>query len=387
MKHYAIILNMKSYFLDNASTTKVFDEAIEYASDFLSKNFFNPSAVYEPSIYVKREISTARNVIAKALGVSDGKIIFTASATEANNMVVFSQRINPKKRFLFGMGEHPSVLECAKELKNRGANVEFIPLDKTGRVDMEKYKAMLGDDVAFISVQHVSNETGAINPIQKLVRIAKKQCKDVLFHSDGVQAFMKQEFSVDSLDVDYYTISAHKIGGPKGIGALYVKKGVKIQPLIYGGGQEEGLRSGTENVFNIMAFKKAVEIMSKDQARNLETIKSMRAELLSELKKNQIDYILHGEDETNIISLSPSRVVRGETLLHALEKRGVYVSTGSACSSNKHFNSTLEAMQIEAQEILTSIRISLSPYMDFDAKEIAKIIKEELLKLEGKNYG
>lgn len=373
------------FYLDNAATTKMFDEVKERASKFLCEDFFNPSAVYKQSVDVKREVENARGFLLDCLGGShDDKLIFTGSATEANNTVIFSQRNFAGKRYLFGAGEHPSVKECAKQLEMKGYKVEFIPLDKSGRVDEEKFKQMLGSDVAFVSVQHVSNETGAVNNIKKLVTLAKRANKDVKFHSDGVQAFMKFPIDVTDLGVDYYTISAHKIGGMKGVGALYIKKGTKVNTLIFGGGQENGLRSGTENVFGIASFAYAAEKMRKEQKQNFEKVKKMREELLLAFKENGIEYVIHGESGVpHTMNIMLEKSIRGETLVHALEKRGVLLSTGSACSATKHFNSTLEAMGVPNSEILASVRISISPYMDFDAKLIAKIVKEEIDKLKG----
>lgn len=373
------------FYLDNAATTKLFDEVKERASKFLCEDFFNPSAVYKQSVDVKREVENARGFLLDCLGAShDDKLIFTGSATEANNTVIFSQRNFAGKRYLFGEGEHPSVKECAKQLEMKGYKVEFIPLDKSGKIDEEKFKQMLGSDVAFVSVQHVSNETGAVNNIKKLVTLAKRANKDVKFHSDGVQAFMKFPIDVTDLGVDYYTISAHKIGGMKGVGALYVKKGTKVNTLIFGGGQENGLRSGTENVFGIASFAYAAEKMRKEQKQNFEKVKKMREELLLAFKENGIEYVIHGESGVpHTMNIMLEKSIRGETLVHALEKRGVLLSTGSACSATKHFNSTLEAMGVPNSEILASVRISISPYMDFDAKLIAKIVKEEIDKLKG----
>lgn len=373
------------FYLDNAATTKMFDEVKERASKFLCEDFFNPSAVYKQSVDVKREVENARSFLLDCLGAShDDKLIFTGSATEANNTVIFSQRNFAGKRYLFGAGEHPSVKECAKQLEMKGYKVEFIPLDKSGRVDEEKFKQMLGSDVAFVSVQHVSNETGAVNNIKKLVTLAKRANKDVKFHSDGVQAFMKFPIDVTDLGVDYYTISAHKIGGMKGVGALYVKKGTKVNTLIFGGGQENGLRSGTENVFGIASFAYAAEKMRKEQKQNFEKVEKMREELLSAFKENGIEYVIHGESGVpHTMNIMLEKSIRGETLVHALEKRGVLLSTGSACSATKHLNSTLEAMGVPNSEILASVRISISPYMDFDAELIAKIVKEEIDKLKG----
>lgn len=373
------------FYLDNAATTKMFDDVKEKSSKFLNVDFYNPSAVYKQSVDVKREVENSRNKLLDFLGgLSDDKLIFTGSATEANNMVIFSQRNFAGKKYLFGAGEHPSVKECAKELEKRGYNVLFVPLDKSGRIDEEKYKQMLDSNVVFVSVQHVSNETGAVNNIKRLVSLAKKANPNVKFHSDGVQAFMKFPIDVQDLGVDYYTISAHKIGGAKGVGALYVKKGSKISPVVFGGGQEDGLRSGTENVFGIVSFALAAEKMNADMKQNFEKVSKMREELFSELSKVGVNYVVHGESGVpHTMNIMLEKSIRGETLVHALERRGVLLSTGSACSATKHLNSTLEAMGVPNSEILASERISIGAYMDFDAKLIAKIIKEEIDKLKG----
>lgn len=373
------------FYLDNAATTKMFDDVKEKSGKFLNVDFYNPSAVYKQSVDVKREVENSRNKLLDFLGgLSDDKLIFTGSATEANNMVIFSQRNFAGKKYLFGAGEHPSVKECAKELEKRGYNVLFVPLDKSGRIDEEKYKQMLDSNVVFVSVQHVSNETGAVNNIKRLVSLAKKANPNVKFHSDGVQAFMKFPIDVQDLGVDYYTISAHKIGGAKGVGALYVKKGSKISPVVFGGGQEDGLRSGTENVFGIVSFALAAEKMNADMKQNFEKVSKMREELLSELSKVGVNYVVHGESGVpHTMNIMLEKSIRGETLVHALERRGVLLSTGSACSATKHLNSTLEAMGVPNSEILASERISIGAYMDFDAKLIAKIIKEEIDKLKG----
>lgn len=373
------------FYLDNAATTKMFDDVKEKSSKFLNVDFYNPSAVYKQSVDVKREVENSRNKLLDFLGgLSDDKLVFTGSATEANNMVIFSQRNFAGKKYLFGAGEHPSVKECAKELEKRGYNVLFVPLDRSGRIDEEKYKQMLDSNVVFVSVQHVSNETGAVNNIKRLVSLAKKANPNVKFHSDGVQAFMKFPIDVQDLGVDYYTISAHKIGGAKGVGALYVKKCSKISPVVFGGGQEDGLRSGTENVFGIVSFALAAEKMNADMKQNFEKVSKMREELLSELTKVGVNYVVHGESGVpHTMNIMLEKSIRGETLVHALERRGILLSTGSACSATKHLNSTLEAMGIPNSEILASERISIGAYMDFDAKLIAKIIKEEIDKLKG----
>ena len=375
------------FYLDNAATTKMFEDVLEETKKYLVQDFYNPSAVYLSSVEIKRDVEKARKITIDALGAIDSSLIFTGSATEANNMVVFSNSNLRNKKFVFGMGEHPSVFECAKELEKKGCRVEYIPLSKSGEVDLDAFKKIIETgDVGFISIQHVSNETGAINPIKKLVKLARKFNKDVLFHSDGVQAFMKFDYNVADLDVDFYTISAHKIYGPKGVGALYVKKGVKLNPLIFGGGQENGLRSGTENVFGIISFAKCVQKGLKDREENYQKVLKIRDDFLLNLKKNNIDYVINGNGVPHIMSICFCDKVRGETLVHALEKRDVYISTGSACSSTKHLNRTLESMGVNKNQILCSNRISFSPYMDFNAEKVAVTISEELKKLEEKKY-
>lgn len=377
---------MERVYLDNAATTKMFEDVFDETKKYLTRDYYNPSAVYSLSVDIKREILNSRKILLDAL-VGNGDLVFTGSATEANNMALFSCVNLRNKKFVIGMGEHPSVFECAKELEKKGLKVEYVPLLMTGEVDVEAYKKIVeSGDVGFVSIQHVSNETGAINPIAKLVKIARKYNKDVLFHSDGVQAFMKFPYSLLDLDVDYYTISAHKVYGPKGVGALYVKQGRKIKPFIFGGGQENNLRSGTENVFGIVSFGLCVEKLLRSMDLNYEKVKKMRVSLLNELKSLGVNYKTFGEGVPHILSVCLNDNVRGETLVHALENRGVYISTGSACSSTKHMNRTLEVMGVNRNEILCANRISFSPYMDFDAKKIAEIISEELEKLEEKKY-
>jgi len=377
---------MDKVYLDNAATTKMLESVFEKSKKYLTEEYYNPSAVYSSSVIVKKHIEESRKTILNAL-VAEGDLIFTGSATEANNMAVFSNLNIRNKKFIFGMGEHPSVYECAKELEKKGCLVEYVPLSVNGEVDLVAYKKIIeSGNVGFISIQHVSNETGAINPIKKLVKLARKFNKDVVFHSDGVQAFLKFDYSVSDLDVDLYTISAHKIYGPKGVGALYVKKGVRVNPIVFGGGQEGGLRSGTENVFGIVSFANAVLEVGVNKLINYEKVLKIRNSFLDNLKAFGVNYKINGGGVPHIMSVCLCDKVRGETLVHALEKRNVFISTGSACSSTKHMNRTLESMGINRNEILCSNRISFSPFVDFDVKQVAKIISEEINKLKDKKY-
>ena len=239
--------NTMLYF-DNASTTKISTNSLNSLVK-ASENYYNPSALYEPSSEVKKQIEDARAfVLTKLKAKSGSTFIFTGSATESNNSVLASHITRKDKKYLISAGEHSSVYECAKHYLQEGYNVKFIPLNKNGSVNEQALYDELSEDVVFVSVIHVSNETGAINDIKQITNRIKEFNKNIIVHSDGVQAIGKLDVNLKELGVDYYTISAHKIHGPKGIGGLYIASPNKFKPFILGGGQEFGLRSGTENV-------------------------------------------------------------------------------------------------------------------------------------------
>lgn len=352
-------------YLDNASTTKVDLEVAKTMEKYLVEEYYNPSAIYYLSSNLKDEIDNAKQSILNNFKIDyNNNLFFTGSATEANNLAIIGSLKSNFKKLLFSMGEHPSVYNTAKSLKEKGYNVVFLKLDKTGKVDLEQYtKEISSGDVSFISIMHVSNETGAINDVNKLATLAKTYNPKCIFHSDGVQAFGKINVNLENIDL--YTISAHKINGPKGIGALYVKDYKKLKPIILGGGQELNIRSGTENVPAIMGF--ACVAKSLNIKETLEKVTMLKNKLVSNLK--DIDGITINTTEKNspyIISISFDKI-RGETLVHKLEEQNIFVSTGSACSSKKlGENRILENMGIEKQKIIGSIRVSLSKNTTLD---------------------
>lgn len=337
---------MKMIYLDNAATTKIDEKALDVYNYFSKVDFFNPSAVYatKNSICLKE----ARQAISKKLGFEDlDNVIFTASATEANNLA-FSCASND---FVISNGEHPSVYDMAMHIKET-KRVSFCPLSKNGEIDYEELEKILTPDTKFISVMHVSNETGAINDLEKINSIRNKICPHALLHVDGVQAFCKIDFNMKKSGVDLYTISGHKIGAPKGIGALIFKNKNKLKPIIFGGGQEFNLRSGTENLPAIMSLKYVVETRKPD----LNYIKSLKNVLLNELTDKDIKINCEG-GSPYILSLSFIGV-RGETYVSMLHDRGVLVSTGSACSSKKKGNRILTNMGYKEDRIISSVRVS-----------------------------
>ena len=247
------------------------------------------------------------------------------------------------------MGEHPSVYNSALELKARGYDVVFVNLDKTGKVDINDFERKMTSDVDLVSIMHVSNETGAINDILSLVEIAKSVNPKVIFHCDGVQAFGKIEVNVDDLGVDMYTISAHKIYGSKGVGALYLKNTVSLKPIIFGGGQESGLRSGTENMLGIYTLYRASQIVTSNLEVNYKKIANLKKLFLDKLGQTNLKYTIHSFEDNSpyIVSISFAGC-RAETLLNMLgDYDNIFVGNGSACSAKKSGNRVLESMGVQ----------------------------------------
>lgn len=371
-------------FLDNASTTRLCSEAkseIEKSHDL----FYNPSAVYGKSLEIRKMLDEAKQNICRALGVSyNNNLIITGSATEANNLAILGSIKKTDSQLVFGAGEHPSVYNCALELKARGFNVVFAPLAKTGEVDLEILSKILEKPTAFVSIMTVSNETGAINNIQKISKLVRKTNPNAIFHSDGVQAFGKISTNVLNMDVDLFSISAHKIGGPKGIGALYVKNIKKLKPIIFGGGQEFGLRSGTENTMFTLAFGAIAKCLKVKE--NFEKTNEIRNYVRNFFEnKDGVEINSPKDASPYVLSLSFCGV-RGETLVHILEGDDVIVGTGSACSSKKGaLNRTLEEMGKTKEENEGAVRISFSKETTLDeVKQACNIIYDSYLKLKEK---
>ena len=326
-------------YLDNAATARPDGAAVEQASVYLTERFFNPSAKYKESVKLTAELTSARDTVKAALGSSAGKVIFTASGSEADNTAIFCH--TGKGKCVTTEGEHAAVLSSFAELKRRGVPTDFAKIDAHGKVNVDDFLSKIDRDTAFVSVMHVNNETGAINDVNKIAQEVKKIAPDCVFHSDGVQAFCKIETHLDGA-IDLYSVSAHKIGALKGTGALYVSDKTSVSPLVFGGGQEGGLRSGTENVFGIRCMQFAVEARQKtliEQAARLAAVKRRAAEYLE-----QNDFlIISGEDSSPYILSVSAGPVRGEVLLHMLEEAGVLVGTGSACSSKNRFSHVVKA--------------------------------------------
>ena len=376
------------YYLDNAATTKTFDEIFEIMKSNNDEFFFNPSSSYRQAISAKKQLENAREDITKLIYGNEGKLYFTSSATESNNTVFAGLHLRAGQTVLISAGEHPSVFETAHNLEKKGIIVKEIPLCSTGSVDEEKYLELLNDkSVALVSIIHSSNENGRINDIKKLCKMAKQVNQKIIFHSDGVQAFGKIKINLRDLGVDLYTISAHKVYAPRGVGGLWIKKGITIDALLLGGGQENGFRSSTENVAGAVAFAysaKKIYAEFNDNYSKVISYKNIFIEKLNESKVSEFVQINSGFDEwfnPYVISISV-KDIKGEVLATSLEVDGILVSTGSACSSKKAGNRVLEAMGIDLSHVIGSIRVSFSPYIEYDFDYIVSCFEKNILKFE-----
>lgn len=376
-------------FLDNASTTRIDKQVNDLIYKTNQDDFFNPSALYEKSMMVKSKITSAISNICKMLNTPNENLIFTSGATECNNTVINGfVSGNKKAEYIFSMGEHPSVYEVAKSLQNQGHIVHFVDLNSDGSVDTEKYKALLNPNTHFVSIMHISNETGAVNDVKQLCSLAKKVNPNCIFHCDGVQAVGKIKVDIKDLGVDAYSTSAHKFHGPKGVGFLYIKNLNKFKPYILGGGQQNQLRSGTENISGILATELALKIATENLDENYKKVKHFRDLFVEKLQNSSIkDYKINQNFNFNspyVLSVS-FKGLKGEVIQHTLEKYNILIGTGSACSSKKSNNRTLQNMGVEKKYIEGSIRISFSNDNTTDEVNFAsdKLI-EEVLNLEEK---
>ena len=369
--------------LDNASTTMVYKEVINEISYALSEDNYNMGARYEAAKKVEKKFNYLKSKLLSALGAYSGEIIVAPSATIANNLCLMSLNPKSKGEIIINISEHPSVYECAVKLKNSGANVVFCPVKNSGEIDLEKLSEIVTDKTQFVSIMHVNNETGAINDIKQVAILAKSKNKNCLVHADGVQAFGKIPVNLTDLGVDFYTISAHKIGGPKGVGVLWAKDKNTLKPLIFGGGQELGLISGTQNYPLFAGMMTAVNLKLNSLEDDYHKVLFAKTSLIENLTQLGVEFSVNGSDSFSPYILNLSfKGVRGEVLLNLLSLRGILVSNGSACASAKQGNRILEAMGKTKSEIDGAVRFSFDAREEYNTKELAKIICEEIKKIK-----
>jgi cysteine desulfurase len=363
-------------YLDNAATTKPDEECLKLAEKYLYEEFYNPSALYRGGYGIQLEVRQAReNILALIADKENFELIFTSCGTEADNAAIFDA--GRRGNVVTTMGEHSAVFSAVNELKQRGIEVRFASLNADGSVNTEHLLSLVDEKTSLVSVIHVNNETGAVNDIAAISKAVKSKNKFTAFHSDGVQAFGKIPFRLTK-DIDFYAISAHKIGGIKGCGALIKRKNLIIKPVIFGGGQERGLRSGTENVFGIKDFEFAAVKKYSKIKENYKTARSMHETLLRGLDKN-LFIRLSGENCSPYILCVGADGVRGETILHEADDRGLIIGTGSACSSNEknRFSRTVLACGVKESLADGILRLSLSSEnTEEEVEKAAKILNE-----------
>lgn len=375
---------MEAYF-DNSATTRVTESVKNIVVKTMTEDFGNPSSMHMVGVKAERYVKEAKQIIANILKVDEGEIYFTSGGTESNNMAVIGAADANKRKgnkIITTKIEHPSVLNTMKYLEKQGYQVVYLPVDRCGIVDMETLKEEMTEDTILVSVMYVNNEVGAIEPIAEIGRYIKSIQPDVIFHVDAIQAFGKMEIRPKKENIDLLTVSGHKIHGPKGSGFIYIKKNTKLNPIIFGGGQQNGFRSGTENVSGIAGIGQAAKDAHDNLEKNVKILTDLKDYLIDKLQGLE-DVVINSKKGTegapHIVSVSFGGV-RSEVLLHALEDKGIYVSAGSACSSNKPaVSETLKAMKIDKDLLGSTIRFSFCELntieeIDFAVEEIKKML-------------
>lgn len=354
-------------YLDNCSTTRPRNEVINIMVDAFKDDFGNPSSLHRLGMRSEKKIKESRDIISRFLKVDNKEIYFTSGGTESNNIAIQSIIQKYKKRgnhIITTKIEHPSVLNIMKNYEKNGMDITYLSTDEFGYIDLDELRQAIKEDTILVSIIHVNNEIGAIQDIESISKIIESSISKPLLHLDGVQSFGKIDFSLKVLRVDSYSFSGHKIYGPKGIGGLYIDNKLKLSPITFGGNQESGIRSGTENVPGIIGFGEAVRIMSENYIEESKTIQSVKTYMLEKIQREIKDIRINttGDKTSSPYILSISfKDTRGEVLLHYLEDKDIYVSTSSACSSKGTDKShILKAIKCSDNEIEGAIRFCFS---------------------------
>lgn len=374
---------MKVYF-DNAATTKVRDEAIDAMARVMRDGYGNPSSSHYMGRHAAVELATARKSVADALGASSSELYFTSGGTESNNWAIFGSAEalwRRGKHIITSEIEHDSVIEPIRKLERAGWEVTYLKPNNTGSISPDDFAAALREDTVFASVMLVNNETGAINPVSQFAAEIKRRGLGTVLHTDAVQAFCKIPFTAKTIGAQLITVSAHKIHGPKGAGALYVKDGVKLPPLLLGGGQESEKRAGTEGIPAIVGFGEAARLGALERDKTSETVSALREYIIGRLVDELPEIVIIGDGGSPfLLSLSlPGH--KSEVLMSFLENEGICVSKSAACKKGAR-SRTLEAMRLKNDVIDGAIRVSFSRYSTQDEAEyFVQILKKASMQL------
>lgn len=356
----------REIYLDNSATTRCFPEVGELVRNILTEEYGNPSSMHHKGVEAERILTNSRNTLAEILKVSGKNLVFTSCGTESDNLAIIGcarAYARDGRHLVTTVIEHPAVLEAMKYLEGEGYEVTYLPVDRYGVVSPDAVADAVRPDTILVSVMHTNNEIGSLQPIAEIGERIKQKNPKTLFHVDAVQGFGKALIYPKRMKIDLLSASGHKIHAPKGIGLLYLADGVKLRPILYGGGQQGGLRSGTENVAGIAAMAMAAKRLYRDFDSDLDRLYDLKERLITGatgLEGVTVNGKTGRESAPHVVSLS-IQGIRAEVLLHALEDKGIYVSSGSACSSNRpHLSETLKAIGVPRELMDSTIRLSLS---------------------------
>ncbi|MBQ9707844.1 MAG: cysteine desulfurase [Firmicutes bacterium] len=365
-------------YLDNSATTKQYSQVTQLMVQYMEEDFGNPSSLYQLGVDAEKAIKNARKQMTKAMGVTAGSVFFTSCGTESDNAAIFGAARALKRqgnKIVTSAVEHPAVLECCKRLEQEGFEVVYVGVDDKCRLDESQLEHAIDDRTILVTLMHVNNEVGTVLPVGKVRDLMDRKKSPGYFHSDCVQSFGKLHLPAKA---DMISVSGHKIHGPKGTGALYVRKNLNLPAYLLGGGQEEGRRSGTQNVAGIAGFGLAAELTANSRSEEVRRMTEIRQKLVDGFKAGIKDIVINSPEECGEAAgqCCPSvlnvtfKGTRGEVLLHTLEQEGIYVSTGSACSSNKKGQShVLDAMGLKPKDIEGTLRFSLGRFNTLDETE------------------
>ena len=359
-------------YLDNSATTRCFDEVAELMTKIMCEDYGNPSSLHRKGVQAEQYIRYAKETIAKNLKVNEKEIFFTSGGTESDNLALRGcayANCRAGRHLITTQIEHPAILQTMKQLEEEGFRVTYLPVDEKGCIRPEDLQRAITGETILVSIMHTNNEVGSLQPMQEAGALIKRMNPRILFHVDAVQGYGKFRILPKKMHIDLLSVSGHKIHGPKGIGFLYVDEKVKIKPILFGGGQQNGLRSGTENVPAIAGLAKAIEIVYSKLDREVEELYQIKEAFVEGVKQIP-DVFVNGhpgrDGAPHVVSVS-FQGVRSEVLLHALEDKGVYVSAGSACSAHKpQPSATLQAMGIDKELLGSTIRFSFSVFTTMD---------------------
>ncbi len=375
---------MEAYF-DNSATTRVLDSVMDIVTKTMTVDYANPAAKHIKGMEAENYIRDARSIIAKTLKVADKEILFTSGGSESNNMALIGTAMANKRAGMHIIStnvEHASIYNTLGFLQEQGFEITYLPVDHNGHIDLEQLREAVRPDTILVSVMYVNNEVGSVEPVAEISKVIKAKNPSTIFHVDAIQAYGKYEIRPKKEGIDLLSVSGHKIHGPKGVGFLYIDEKVKIKPLIYGGGQQKGMRSGTENVPGVAGLGVAAAEMYRNHQEKMDYLYDLKDYMMKRVA--EIDGVVINsqpgrESAPQIVSVS-FEGVRSEVLLHALEDRGIYVSSGSACSSNHPgVSGTLKGIGVKQELLDSTLRFSFGMFNKKEEIDYAIEVLKELL--------